>query len=290
MAFPFRRSGPLINLGSEQKRFDRLVGRPTTTLGQRQADESATILRAMAERETDPQVRDALMQAIEVGTFSQQSPLEAAGVNLARAESQRAEDMNLERDKAALQLLGAEYGVDNLPPELIEQFGLDTESPLGTRVDRMRTDILSRLGQQQTSTEQRETSIAEAEAARRGQQVSAQDLSAIRNRTATLAGRQRQAELGDLRRETSRNQQNALGGLVGTLTGTTSEGGNYGGVLGDIAANKPSFTRGLTGRRTSGGGGNYGVGLVGGGEQAKRVNGWLAQQRRQNKYGASGIF
>lgn len=260
----FNTQRPFVSI-SPDSMFNRLVGRPTNELYQRQADETAEILRQMAERETDPTVKEALLQAIELGTFSAISPLEAGGVSLSDAERRRVENLNLERDRSALQLLGAEFGVENLPPELIEQFGLDTETPLGTRTDRLRSDILNRLGQQQGGFEQREMGIAEVEAARRGQQVTAQDASAIRNRAAGLFGRQRQVELGDLRREQEFGRQRALGGLVGTLTGTTFQGDQFGDVLGQVAENKPSFTRGMIGR-TSNPRGFFGASLSGGGQ------------------------
>ena len=265
--FGSRGSTPLINI-SPNSMYNRSVGLPTTPWAQRKADESAEILRAMAERESDPEVKAALEQAIEQGTYSSMSPLEAAQASLADAENRSVEDRNVERDSAALQLLGAEYGMDNLSPDLIEQFGLDTDSPLGTRTDRARSDILNRLGQEQTGFEQRETGLAEQAAARRGSMLSEQDSSAIRNRGATLFGRQRQAELGDLRREETAGQRSALGGLVNTLTGTTFEGGNYGALLGEAAANRPSFTSGLIGRQSRGGSSrnSYGFGLSGGGE------------------------
>ena len=227
--------------------YRQYTGRPTGMFGMRGARETNEALYALAEREQDPEIKDWLMRAIEGGAFEGMKPTEAYRAGLSVVEQRRAERMNLERDREAIQLLASEYGIENLPPEMVEKYALDSETPAGTRHDMLRSEIESRIGRQRTGFEQQETGAAESSAARRGEGLTEGSRAAIRTRAAGVFGRQMGGELAGLRREREGRRERVLGRLTTQLGGTTFRAGGYQSLLG--AANRPAA--GVIGRRST---------------------------------------
>ena len=205
--------------------YNQSIGRPTTGLGRRRARETNDLLMAYANNVKEPEVRQALIQAIQQDAFSQMAPGEASRAILQMTEQSSAQLKNELRDKSAMELLAAE--IPDLDPDLMERLGLDTSKPTGRRSDEIRAEALSRISRGQSGMEQQSMRDAEVYAARSGQAVSQQDIAAIRTRGAGLAARERGAELGDIRREEEGRRERNVSRLQEQLGGTTYEAGNY---------------------------------------------------------------
>jgi hypothetical protein len=191
---------------------------------------------ALAERERDPDIKAWLLKAIEAGAFEGMQPTEAYRAGLNVMEQRRAETMNLSRDREAIQLLASEYGIENMPPEMVEKYALDSETPRGTRHDALRSEIESRIGRERTGFEQQEMVSAEQSAARRGETVTEGTRAGIRTRTAGVFGRRLGGEMADLRREREGRRERILGRLTTQLGGTTYQAGAYGNLLAGATA------------------------------------------------------
>ena len=203
-------------------------GRPVGSLGRQGARKTNDIIYALAEREKDPDIRAQLIKAIESGAFEQMSEGEASRAALQITSGKKAEGMNTEREGWLLQMLGREVG--GIPADIAERYALDTSQPNGSRYDTAVSEALSRVGRARTGFEQQEMGAAQDAAARRGGRLSEGDTASIRNRGATLFGRQAGTEVGQLRREEEANRQQNVGRLSGALQNTTYTGGDYAGL------------------------------------------------------------
>ena len=245
--------------------YDYMQGRTGGSLGRRQGRETGAQLMALVEGETDPKLKAWLMQQIQLseqgqGAFAGLGPDDAAQAVGSILESRRAESMNMERDKRFFQLLSTQYpGI--IPPELAEQFGVDATTGTGAKADRLQTEIMSRLGQQQSGYEQSETRRAQEAAAGRGYAVSPGDEGQIRARAATMFGRQRGTELAGLQQRREGERERILGQIGGALRDTTYQAGGYG-ALRDLAANRSrGGTIGTWNLNRNKGGNRWGVGF-----------------------------
>ena len=210
-----------------QQAYRQYTGRPTGQLGMRQATETNALMMNMLNTEKDPEVRRALEDWIRSGGAENMSPQQASMAILQRAEQMRAENQNTANVRNTLQVLGREVGTENLPPELIERFGLDSSTPFGTRADQLRADVLRRAARARVGQEQAGIGRAQELAARGGMPVNEQDLQAIKNRVATMSARSTGDELGTLRGQTEGWRQQNVGRLSQALQNTTYQPSDY---------------------------------------------------------------
>ena len=205
--------------------YNQMIGRASNPLQRRRGRETGELLRSYAQNEQDPEVRQALMTAIDQGAFDQMAPTEASRALIQMAEQRKAERINTQREQGVTQLLGAE--IPDLDPDLMERLGLDSSRPVGQRADEVKAEHLSRIARQQAGYEQQAMRDAQVNAARTGQPVGQQDISAIRTRSAALAARERGSTLGDIRREQEGYRQQNIGRLADTLSNRVNEAPQY---------------------------------------------------------------
>ncbi|MFA4972094.1 MAG: hypothetical protein WC683_05740 [bacterium] len=249
-------------------------GRPTGPIGMRQSRQNNDLMRIYLQSETDPQIRAALERAINAGSFESAPTNMLALAGLSKAEQDRATSRTEQSQQDALRLLAADIG--ELPPDIAERFGVDAQG--NNRMDKLQADVMRDIGLRRSGFEQQARREAMTTRARGGfTGESAQDVSAIANRGATIFGRQAGTELGGLRREFEGRRERGLGNMANILANTTYSPSNYGSLaeLGQYGGGG-----GTIGRKTSIGGNRFGVGLRGG---TARTGGYTVSPRPAKK-------